>query len=68
MTIYQSKTGETGDRAYWERELDSFWSLFKGRKETCNDLAKLPDRPQDAWERFAKVLRLVEVESNADRA
>jgi len=67
MTIYMSKTGETGDRAYWERELDVFWSMFKGRG-THVHFKDLPQRPANAWERFAKILQLEEIDESSSNS
>ncbi len=64
MERYISKLGETGDRAYWEKELDAFWKLFaieegsKTRGSRACEYKRLPNRPQDAWDRWAKTLGL----------
>lgn len=58
-TLYKSKTGEVGSLEYWNRILDKFWHPFTSSK-TCTDM-RLPTRPADAWDRFAKVVGLEEI-------
>ena len=60
MTMFMSKKGEVHTKEHWEQLLENFWVVF----ESSNDPSiahRLPQRPNDAWERFSNVLGLTEV-------
>ena len=68
MRYYKSKIGEVRSEASWKYELDSFW-----RTVPLADREGHFPKPDDAWERYTKILGLVEVdheeaESNDDES
>ncbi len=58
MTYLQSKAGEIKHILEWQYDLNDFWSDIHRDKQ---DKLKFP-KPANAWERFTKLLGLVEVD------
>jgi hypothetical protein len=56
MKYFRSKIGEVRSEASWRSELDEFWKIPWTYDKT------FATRPDDAWERYVKVLGLVEIE------
>ena len=60
MELYRSKIGEINTREHWEAHLNRFWDEFKSAGDYAHNW-KWPKRPDDAWERYVKVVGLVKV-------
>lgn len=65
-TLMRSKSGETKTREEWQKEVDDFWDYAElQNRYICNPRAKFNrrvfKRPNDAFERFAKIIGLEEI-------
>jgi hypothetical protein len=60
MKLFKSSKGDINTETYWRKELEKFWNVV-GEKG-CPGHRKDFSEPVDSWDRWVRVLQLVEVQ------